>query len=110
LNLTQNVNTDDTRYNENGIWVDGRLEHLGPARFDFDPRDVLAPWRLTTADGAVDVTFHPEGERSESIRAGIIRSVFHQPYGTFTGVVRHGGQTLHVDEMYGVCEDHDALW
>jgi len=110
LNLTQNVNPDDTRYNENGLWVDGRLEHLGPARFEFDRRDVLAPWRLTTGDGAVDIHFQPEGERSENLRAGIIRSVFHQPYGTFTGVVRHGGQTLRVDQMFGVCEDHDAVW
>jgi len=110
MNLTQNVNADDSRYNENGLWVDGHLEHLGPARFDFDPRDVLAPWRLTTVDGAVDVTFHPDGERSENIRAGIIRSVFHQPYGTFSGVVRHGGQPLNVEGMVGVCEDHDALW
>jgi len=110
LNLTQNVNLDDTRLNENGLWVDGRLEHLGPARFEFDRRDVLARWHLSTADGAVDVTFHPEGERSENLRAGIIRSVFHQPYGTFTGVVRHGGRELRVEEMFGVCEDHDALW
>ena len=26
------------------------------------------------------------------------------------GVVRHGGQELNVDQMFGVCEDHDALW
>ncbi len=110
LNLTQNVNLDDTRLNENGLWVDGRLEHLGPARFEFDRRDVLAPWRLQTTDGAVDLTFRPEGERSENIRAGVIRSVFHQPYGTFSGVVRHGGQELQVEDMVGVCEDHDARW
>jgi Domain of unknown function (DUF2804), C-terminal/Domain of unknown function (DUF2804), N-terminal len=110
LNLTQNVNPDDTRLNENGLWVDGRLVHLGPARFVFDRQDVLAPWRLTTADGAVDLTFHPEGERSENLRAGIIRSVFHQPYGTFAGVVRHGGRELHIEDMVGVCEDHDARW
>lgn len=110
LNLTQNVNADDTRLNENGIWVDGQLEHLGPARFDFDRGDVLAPWRLSTEDGAVDITFHPEGERSENLRLGVIRSVFHQPYGTFSGELRHGGQTVHVERMYGVCEDHDALW
>ena len=110
LNLTQNVNVDDTLLNENGLWVDGRLEHLGPARFEFDAQDVLSPWRLTTDDGAVDLAFHPEGERSENIQAGVIRSVFHQPYGTFTGTVRHGGHALHVDQMVGVCEDHDALW
>ncbi len=109
-NLTQNVNLDDTRYNENGVWVDGSLEHLGPARFDFDPQNVLAPWHLTTADGAVDLTFRPEGERSENVQAGIIRSVFHQPYGTFSGTLRHGGETVQVEQMYGVCEDHDALW
>ena len=65
---------------------------------------------VTTDDGAVDLAFNPEGERSENIRAGVIRSVFHQPYGTFSGVVRFGDQVVNVDQMVGVCEDHDALW
>ncbi len=110
LNLTRNVVSDDRRYNENALWVNGELHHLGPARFDFRKDDVLAPWRLGTADGEVDVTFTPRGERAESIRLGLVRSVFHQPYGTFSGTVKVGDQTARFTDLWGVCEDHDARW
>jgi hypothetical protein len=109
LNLTRNVVLDD-QLNENALWVDGKLHHLGAARFDFDKDDVLAPWRLGTADGEVDVTFTPRGERAESIRLGLVKSVFHQPYGTFSGTVKVGDQTARFSDLWGVCEDHDARW
>ncbi|MFH2010137.1 MAG: DUF2804 domain-containing protein [bacterium] len=110
FNLTRNVNEDDARYNENGLWVDGVLHHLGPAHFDFDKTNVMAPWRLRSGDGGVDLTFHPSGERAERVNAGVIRSVFHQPYGTFQGTLLHGGERIEVENLFGVCEDHDAHW
>jgi hypothetical protein len=110
LNLTRNINPDDRAINENALWVDGALSNLGPAHFDYKPDDVLAPWRLRTACGAVDLVFAPQGERSEDLRLGLVRSVFHQPYGTFTGTLRRGNDTLQVSEQFGVCEDHDAVW
>jgi len=110
LNLTHNINPDERAVNENALWIDGALSNLGPARFDFDRTNVLAPWRLTTACGAVDLTFTPQGERSEDLRLGLVRSVFHQPFGTFTGTLRQGGQALEISDVFGVCEDHDALW
>ncbi len=110
LNLTHNVNRRDDELNENGAWVDGALHHLGPARFEMDASDLLAPWRITTTDGAVELTFTPEGERADSIRLGVIRSVFHQPHGSFRGRVELPGGPLQIDDLHGVCEDHDALW
>lgn len=110
LNLTRNVNLDDVALNENALWLDGRLQHLSPARFEFDRTRVLDPWHLSTAEGEVDLVFTPQGERSEDLNLGLVRSVFHQPYGTFSGVVHWGGETITVDRLFGVCEDHDALW
>lgn len=110
LNLTRNVNEDDVRYNENALWIDGRLTHLGPARFDVDKQRLMDPWRITTTDGAVDLTFLPQGERCEDIRLGVVRSSFHQPYGTFHGTVRIGDEEVVIEELFGVCEDHRATW
>ena len=111
LNLTHNVARDEERLNENGLWIDGELHHLGPARFEFDKQRVLEPWRLTTTDGAVDVRFEPEGERCDDIDIGPIRSVFHQPLGRFNGTVTlPGGDVVTLEDLYGVCEDHDAKW
>lgn len=110
MNLTRNVNADDAHLNENAIWLGNRLVHLGQARFDFDRDNVMKPWRLSTADGAVELQFTPEGERRENVRAGIIRSVFRQPYGCFSGSLIVDGETIAVDRHFGVCEDHDSLW
>jgi hypothetical protein len=110
LNLTRNVNRDDARYNENALWLDGRLHSLGPARFEFDSHDLLAPWRLGTDDDAVELTFVPHGERKENTNLGVVRSSFHQPYGTFSGTVKAAGETVRFDDLWGVCEDHQAAW
>lgn len=110
LNLTRNVNLDDARLNENALWVDGALEHLGPARFQFDPKHTERPWRLSTSDGAVDLEFRPEGDRHQSLRLGVVETVFRQPYGTFTGEVVFRGERLPVDGLFGVCEDHVSVW
>ena len=110
LNLTSNVNRDDARFNENAVWLDGKLETLAPARFEFDPNQPLEPWHLGTKDGAVDLTFEPRGERSEDLQLGLVRSVFHQPYGVFSGTIRCTRGVLRVKDAWGVCEDHDAVW
>lgn len=110
LNLARNMNRDDARVNENCLWLDGRIAHLGPAGFDYDHRHVLASWRVRTADGDVDLEFRPRGERREDLRLGLVRSVFHQPYGTFAGTVRFLGEEIPVADQFGICEDHDSLW
>ncbi len=109
-NLTKNVNRQDARVNENCLWLDGQIQHVGPARFEFDRAHVLAPWRVGSEDGAVELTFTPRGERSENLRLGLVRSVFHQPHGTFAGHVRFGEERIAIEDLFGVCEDHDSLW
>ncbi|HPB98960.1 MAG TPA: DUF2804 family protein, partial [Polyangiaceae bacterium] len=80
------------------------------ARFTHDPFRSLEPWKIGTADGAVDLSFRPLGERRENLRLGLIRSVFHQPFGVFSGTIHAHGQMVRIDDAWGICEDHDALW
>jgi hypothetical protein len=110
INLTQNVNTEDHRYNENALWMNGSLQRLGPARFRLDPARPLEPWHVSSACGAVDLEFLPQGERSEDLNLGLIQSCFHQPYGIFRGTVSFGGRTREIQDAFGVCEDHRARW
>lgn len=110
LNLTKNVVEDDARYNENAVWVDGQVTRLGPAVFEHE-RDMMRPWRLATADGAVRLRFVPLGGRTEDLDVGVIRSRFHQLYGEFHGeIALPDGETLAIDGLHGLCEDHDARW
>ena len=109
LNLVDPIQ-DDT-INENGMWIGGKLHQLGKANYSFDPEDTLKPWKVTTADGSVDLTFTPLGKRQQSINMLVLSSQFQQPFGTFSGTLRtKDGQVYTVTNLPGVVEDHEAKW
>ncbi len=43
FNLCQNMITDDEDFNENCMWVDGKIYCLKAARFKFEKNDICAP-------------------------------------------------------------------
>ncbi|MES2321776.1 MAG: DUF2804 domain-containing protein [Pseudomonadota bacterium] len=98
--------------NENALWLNGRLTALGPASFDVDAADPLAPWHVTTADGLLDLVFTAEGARREDKNLLVAASRYVQPIGTFSGWVREteGGEKHVVDGLAGVTEDHASRW
>lgn len=97
---------------ENALWLDGELIPLGGARFDFDEADPLAPWRVRTDDGLLDLDFQPEGARGEQRNLGLVASRYVQPVGTFSGHVKAspGATPLPVHDLLGVTEDHRSRW
>ena len=109
INLCRNLIKDDENFNENCLWVDGKMTNLGPARFEFDPKDHLKNWHIRTVDGTVDLEFRPEGKRDGLVDAGILLSDYHQPYGSFHGyVTTEDGERIDIDGLRGVTEDHKA--
>ncbi|WP_022977923.1 DUF2804 domain-containing protein [Nevskia ramosa] len=90
---------------ENALWLGDELIPLAQATFDYDPAQLMAPWRIRTADGLVDVTFTPDGQRAEHLNALWLASRFAQPFGRFEGRV---GQAR--VSGFGVVEEHAALW
>lgn len=109
LNLTHNANPDESSINENALWLDGAIQHLGPACFEH-PSAGMGAWNVRTVDGGVELRFLPEAARQERLRLGLVRSVFRQLQGEFRGTVRFGGVELGVEGLFGLCEDHDSLW
>lgn len=90
---------------ENALWLGEELIPLAQATFDYDPADLMQPWRIRTVDGLVDVTFIPDGQRAEHLNAWLLKSRFAQPFGRFEG--RISGQAV---SGHGVVEEHEALW
>lgn len=90
---------------ENALWLDGELIPLAQASFAYDPANLLLPWRIRSEDGIVDLRFTPDGQRSERLNAGLLKSRFAQPFGRFEGRVGSAGVSGH-----GVVEEHAALW
>lgn len=110
LNLSCGVN--ETSYSENCLWVDGALVPVGLARFDYDrARPHVGHWTVTTADGAVDLMFEPEGVHEEKVNVLLVASNFKQVFGRFSGVLRTGDAgVIEIKDQYGFVEDQYAKW
>jgi Protein of unknown function (DUF2804) len=91
---------------ENVVWIDGEPQPAGPVDFSFDPGAPLSDWRVRSSDGRVDLTFHPEGYRAQTIDLKLIRSAYLQPFGTWSG----SANGVAIEGLAGVAEDHSARW
>ncbi|MEO9385704.1 DUF2804 domain-containing protein [Chromobacterium phragmitis] len=97
---------------ENAVWLDGRLWRVGAADFDYQPDAPLAPWRIRSADGLVDLVFTPEGARREDKNLIVAASRYVQPVGRFDGALidPDSGARHPVRALAGVAEDHVSRW
>ncbi|MGZ5966883.1 MAG: DUF2804 domain-containing protein [Polyangiales bacterium] len=89
---------------ESCVWTSGACEPLDGVRFEASETDEAAPWRVTSSDGRLDVTFRPEARKKERQRFGVVDLDYFQSCGRFTGTLRGGGRQYAIDEVYGVCE------
>lgn len=108
INLVQGVN--ETGFTENAFWLGDHLVKVDTVDFAYDDRDILRPWKIRSYDGRVDLSFTPEGERSEDVNALIMASRFHQPFGQFHGTLTDDQGVRHEVEMSGYTEEHYAKW
>jgi hypothetical protein len=110
VNLTKGIVSRDELLNENGIWYGNTLTPVG--RVDFRiPKDPMELWHMRTDDGAVDLTFKPQGQRMERMHLGPVMSSYTQPFGLFSGKLRDGKGMVHsVEDMFGIAEDHAVTW
>lgn len=104
--------TDGTGATENGLMVDGQFWPIADeARWEYDARDFMKPWRLyTRGAAAVDLAFAPFFERVQRVNLGLLKMEVHQCFGRFTGTVRVGGQEVEVQEALGWAEEQQARW
>jgi hypothetical protein len=108
FNLVQGVN--ETGFTENAFWLDGKLVKTDVVDFRYDDLDAKKPWIIRSNDGKVDFLFRPEGERSSKINLGVIASRFRQPFGSFSGTLRHEGREWKLGAVSGFAEEHESKW
>lgn len=109
LNLSSGVN--DTGWNENAFWIDGKMTRSGSSIFEFDSGDLMKPWKIYSENGNIDLEFIPEASRSEKKQAIIAASRFTQLTGIFNGILRTPeGQETRLSGVPGWTEDHYAKW
>jgi hypothetical protein len=81
---------------------------LNDVTFAADCTDRLSPWKITSADGCLDVTFTADGRKDVRHQLGILAIDYWQLYGTYSGTVTAGGVTHAVDTVRGVLEHMKA--
>ncbi len=106
LNLVAHFNDEI----ENALWLGDRLIPLGRgAEFSVGQPPGQQSWTVRHAGLGLDLTFTPEGARSDRKNLGLVKHDFIQPFGRFTGTFRDGDRDVRV-EGYGVVEDHTSHW
>ncbi|MBA2663407.1 MAG: DUF2804 domain-containing protein [Bradymonadaceae bacterium] len=110
INLVEGFNESSEVANENALWLGDRLIPLGRARFEFDKGDPGAPWRITTSDGVVDLSFEAIHVHTEHRDLKVLTSYFVQPCGLFEGTIKVDGHVFEVHALAGVTEDQDVYW
>jgi hypothetical protein len=104
--------TEGTGASENGIIVDGRLTKIGnELTWDYSWDAPLQPWRVTSPDGALDLTLHPRHDKHTKVSAVVLRTETHQVFGSWSGTVTSDdGQTLHLEGAPGFAEESRSRW
>jgi len=92
---------------ENFAWVDGAPLALGEVRFEVPP-DPLKPWKISGERIALEFT--PLGQRAQNTNLGLVTSRFTQPFGTARGELRLPDGIVPLRDIFGVVEDHLAVW
>ncbi|MEZ4452671.1 MAG: DUF2804 domain-containing protein [Nannocystaceae bacterium] len=96
---------------ECGVWVGDALYPIAEGRFTYDLAEPLRPWRVESADGALDLSFEPGGMHAERKNLGLIASTFLQPVGRYRGTLRLPGRgPIELDGVPGVVEHQDVRW
>jgi hypothetical protein len=109
MNLSCGVN--ETGFTENAFWLDGTMTKVDTVDFEFDRKNLYAPWHIRSFDQKVDLSFHPESHRGENINTFLIASRFTQMIGVFDGTLKTDtGKVVHVVACPGFAEDHYAKW
>ena len=102
---------DTSAATENALILDGKIHKLAGVQFDYKPGDYMRPWRMTAADGRLDLAFAPFQERVARSNLLLITSEVHQMFGRYRGrVVSDKGEIIQIEDLIGFAEEHHARW
>ena len=86
FNLTHNQIQNPSRFNENCLWLDGRMHPL-PAVTVKRPKGVEKPWLIKDTHGMVNLKFTPLKDVAVLLNFGVAATRYHGPTGSFEGTI-----------------------
>jgi hypothetical protein len=104
FNLTDNQVKTPEKYNENCLWVDGKIHLLPPIKVS-RPAGVEKEWLISDRYDRVKLFFIPAANTRVDINLLFIRSDYHGPYGYFKGFIKDDdGNKVILDGLFGMGE------
>ena len=105
FNFTDNQIQNKEKYNENGVWVDGRLNYLPPIKIE-RPDGYQKTWIIKDQNESIYLTFTPVEHHAVSLNLLILKSKYQGPYGYFNGYIQPKGQPrILIENLFGMGED-----
>ena len=106
---------DTTQATENMIFYDGKAYKTEFVTFHIPKNekgkdDFLKPWKFTSNDGAVNLTFTPIINRRDHTNVLIIKSLQDQVFGKFTGELKVDGKVIKINNLLGFAEKVINKW
>jgi hypothetical protein len=105
IGFTVGYGADSSLGTENAFFVDGKLHKLDQVTFHISPADWLEPWRFTSNDNRLEMTFVPSQGRIE--RNQMFTHILNrrQVCGSFSGkVILDDGRELTFKNLMGIAE------
>jgi len=106
----QNVNSvghslaDSSQGTENAFFLDGKIHKLDQVTFHLSSTR-LAPWRFTSNDNRLEMTFAPQQERDENYQMFFYSLKRRQLFGSFSGrVTLDSGDDFQFHNIAGFAE------
>ena len=103
---------DTSAASENMLFHDGVAHKLDQVTFHL-PEGTYdgAPWRFSSNDGRLEMTFAPILDRADATDFKVIRSIAHQVFGRFSGTaVLDDGREVTFTDLLGFAEEVENAW
>lgn len=106
---------DTSNASENMLFVDDKAFKLNDVTFEIPKTskgkdDFLKPWKFTSKDKDIDMTFTPIIDRADCTNALIICQNAHQVFGRFNGTITADGVTYKIENLLGFAEKVSNRW
>ena len=96
---------DSSAATENAFFTDGRIHKLDQVTFHIPPADWLSPWRFTSNDNRLVMSFNPQQERIDRRRVLFHSLTRRQVCGSFTGrAILDDGSVMDFRNITGFAE------
>lgn len=109
VNMCDNAIRDQEHWNENCLWVDGKISLLGPIAFEVDLKNPMQPWRMKEKYGRLELEMTPDGG-NEPFNIPPLGFKYYQKCGPYRGhLIDDAGRRIEVEGVYGEAEDFEFM-